>query len=133
MELPLIKLRSVGDERGFLAFLEENEEITFQVKRIYYLFNTSEGVSRGFHAHKELDQIAICVAGSCEMLLDDGGSRETFVLRSPEIGLRIARGIWREMHNFSRDCVLLVLASELYDEEDYIRDYDEFIGWVNKA
>ena len=127
MKSNLVKLRTVGDERGLLTFLEEGEEISFPVKRVYYLTKTSEGVSRGFHAHKELDQIAICVAGRCDMLLDDGLRRETFSLSSPDVGLRIGRATWREMHNFSSDCVLLVLASELYDEKDYLRNYDDFL------
>lgn len=98
----------------------------FDVKRVYYIFGTQQGVSRGFHAHKNLKQVAVCVTGKCKMVLDDGKKREEVWLDSPTTGLIIEDLTWREMHNFSEDCVLLVLASEHYDESDYIRDYDEF-------
>jgi len=122
-----INLKSLGDERGSLVALENNKEIPFEVKRIYYIYGTKKGVSRGFHAHKALKQIAICVSGSCTMLLDNGKDKETIALNTPTKGVLIEDMVWREMHDFSEDCVLLVLASEHYDEADYIRDYQEFI------
>ena len=121
-----------GDDRGSLIAVENNKEIPFKIKRIYYIFNTQKNVSRGFHAHKKLKQVAICVKGKCHMVLDDGKSRESVWLDSPEKGVFIQDLTWREMHDFSDDCVLLVLASELYNESDYIRNYDEFLLEVGK-
>jgi dTDP-4-dehydrorhamnose 3,5-epimerase-like enzyme len=121
-----IEFKKLGDERGSLISLEQNKNIPFEVKRIYYIFGTKEGVSRGFHAHKNLEQVAICVKGSCRFLLDNGKDKEEIVLDDPSIGLYISNVTWREMHDFSEDCVLIVLASELYDEADYIRNYSEF-------
>ena len=118
----------LGDERGSLIALEQNKEIPFDIKRVYYIFGTKESVQRGFHAHKKLTQIAVCVAGHCKIILDDGIDRTEVTLDSPEKGLLIEESVWREMHGFSNDCVLLVLASDYYDESDYIRDYTEFKG-----
>jgi dTDP-4-dehydrorhamnose 3,5-epimerase-like enzyme len=126
----LVSLPSLGDERGGLVALESKGVIPFEIKRVYYIFDT-QNVSRGFHAHKALTQVAICLKGSCTMLLDDGASRESVRLDSPLQGILIPHMIWREMHDFSDDCVLLVLASEHYDESDYIRDHDQFIKDVN--
>ena len=118
---------SLGDERGSLVALEADKTVPFGVKRVYYIFGTQQNVARGFHAHYNLKQVAICVTGKCRMVLDDGRSREEIWLDSPTKGLLIGDLVWREMHDFSEDCVLLVLASEHYDEDDYIRDHDKFI------
>jgi len=131
MEIKLIDFQILGDDRGSLVALEENKEIPFHVKRVYYVFGTKNGVRRGFHAHKALQQVAVCVSGSCSFLLDDGKEKKSVLLDTPNKGLFIEDMVWREMYDFSKDCVLLVLASELYDESDYIRDYDEFIRVVN--
>ncbi|MEY0151530.1 FdtA/QdtA family cupin domain-containing protein [Providencia rettgeri] len=122
-----IEFKKLGDDRGSLVSLEQNKNIPFEIKRIYYIFGTKDGVSRGFHAHKNLQQVAICVKGSCRFLLDDGKTKEEIILDKPDTGLHINSFIWREMHDFSEDCVLMVLASELYDEDDYIRDYNDFL------
>ncbi|WP_318837132.1 MULTISPECIES: FdtA/QdtA family cupin domain-containing protein [unclassified Providencia] len=122
-----IEFKTLGDDRGSLVSLEQNKNIPFEVKRIYYIFGTKEGVSRGFHAHKNLQQVAICVKGSCRFVLDDGHNKDEIILDNPNIGLHISSFMWREMHDFSEDCVLVVLASELYDESDYIRDYQTFL------
>lgn len=127
----LIDFSPLGDERGSLIALESNKSIPFNIKRVYYIFDTQKSVSRGFHAHKQLEQIAVCVTGSCRMILDNGKQRESIWLDSAKKGVWIKEMIWREMHDFSDDCVLLVLASEFYDESDYIRDYDEFLGVAN--
>lgn len=126
----LVNLPSFGDERGNLIAIESDQSIPFQIKRLYYIFGTQSGVSRGFHAHHNLKQIAVCVKGSCRMILDDGQHREEVWLDTPHKGLIIGDLIWREMHDFSNDCVLLVLASEHYDEADYIRNYDEFMKLI---
>lgn len=125
-----VKLPSLGDERGSLVALEAGKSVPFEIKRVYYLFATKDGVSRGFHAHKKLQQIAVCVTGKCRMVLDDGHTREEAWLDSPTKGLVINDLIWREIHDFSSDCVMLVLASEHYDEKDYIRIYDDFLQAV---
>lgn len=128
-----ISFQSLGDERGSLVAVEIGKEkaIPFEVRRVYYIYRTENGVSRGFHAHKSLQQVAICVSGSCSIVLDDGKQREEVRLWEPTKGLLIRSLVWREMHNFSDDCVLLVLASQHYDEKDYIRDYHEFIKIIN--
>lgn len=129
--IKLINFKSLGDDRGELVSLEQNTNIPFEIKRIYYLHGTDESAVRGFHAHKVLEQVAICVKGSCRFILDDGKIRESIVLDNPNIGLYIDNNKWREMHDFSYDCVLIVIASEFYDELDYIRNYEEFVQSVN--
>ena len=129
--IKLVDLKILGDERGSLISLEGNKDIPFEIKRVYYIFDTQVNVARGFHAHKQLQQLAICVKGKCKMLLDDGTKKEEVWLDSPNKGILIKDLIWREMHDFSEDCVLMVLASEHYDESDYIRDYDEFMKQAN--
>jgi dTDP-4-dehydrorhamnose 3,5-epimerase-like enzyme len=128
--LQTIDLPKLGDERGSLISLETIKQIPFDIKRVYYIYGTQSGVARGFHAHKQLKQVAICVSGKCLMILDDGTKREELWLDSPDKALLIGDLVWREMHNFSEDCVLLVLASEHYDESDYIRDYETFLESV---
>jgi len=121
----------LGDERGSLVTLEGTKSVPFNIKRVYYIFGTKEGISRGFHAHLNLKQVAVCVKGSCQFVLDNGKQRQEVILDSPTKGLLIEDLTWREMFNFSPDCVLLVLASEYYDELDYIRNYDEFLEITN--
>lgn len=121
----------LGDDRGSLVALEAERNVPFEIKRVYYIFGTQQGVARGFHAHRNLKQVAVCVTGKCRMVLDDGKTREEVWLDSPTQGLVINDLVWREMYDFTDDCVLLVLASEYYDETDYIRDYDEFAKVVN--
>lgn len=116
-----------GDERGQLIALEQIKDIPFQIKRIYYMYDTGSNVVRGKHAHKALEQVLICVAGSCKVRLDNGFEQKVVLLENPCEGLYISNNMWREMFDFSPDCVLVVLASELYDESDYIRNYDEFL------
>ena len=123
----IIDFKIMGDHRGQLVALEANKEIPFDIKRVYYIFDTKEGVERGFHGHINLKQVAIVVKGSCVFTLDDGRIRKEIKLNNPNQGLLIEGLIWREMKDFSSDCVLLVLASERYDESDYIRDYNQFL------
>jgi len=121
-----------GDERGMLVALEQYGDIPFEIKRVYYMYQTKKDVRRGFHAHKSLQQILVWIHGSCKVLLDNGTEKKTVSLERPYEGLYVANNMWREMYNFSEDAVLLVLASEMYQEEDYIRDYEEFLAWVKK-
>ena len=126
MQVKLIPLQTHGDERGSLVALEEGKNIPFEIKRVYYMFKTNQGVRRGFHAHRTLKQVAIAVRGSCRFLLDDGHERVEILLDNPAQGLLIESFMWREMYDFSDDCVLMVLADQLYDENDYVRDYQVF-------
>ncbi|MCL1036536.1 FdtA/QdtA family cupin domain-containing protein [Shewanella submarina] len=123
----MLKFNALGDERGSLIALEQNNNIPFEVRRIYYIFDTKKNVIRGLHAHKNLKQVAIAIKGSCRFVLDDGTAREDVWLKSPNEGLLIDSCLWREMHDFSEDCVLMVVASEKYDESDYIRNYEDFL------
>lgn len=116
-----------GDDRGMLVALEEYKDIPFEIKRVYYMYDTKVNVHRGFHAHKNLEQILVCIHGSCKVLMDNGKEKKIVSLEKPYEGLYIPNDVWREMYDFSPDAVLLVLASEIYQEEDYIRDYEEFI------
>ena len=126
----LIDLPSFGDDRGGLVAIESNRSIPFEVKRLYYIFNTTDK-PRGFHAHIDLRQVAICLKGSCRFTLDDGHNKQEIILNSPVKGLIIESLTWREMHDFSKDCVLLVLASNHYDKSDYIFNYKEFLRIAN--
>ena len=121
-----------GDDRGQLVALEEMKDIPFRIKRVYYMYDTIEGVRRGFHAHKCLEQILVPIHGSCKIHLDDGTETAEVVLDKPFEGLYISNAVWREMYDFSPDAVLMVLASEYYDEKDYIRNYDEFLKYIGK-
>lgn len=121
------------DARGHLVAIEEEKDIPFQIKRIYYIYNVMEGAVRGLHAHKSLKQLLICIHGKCTVVLDDGKEKITVELGNPNLGLYISNAIWREMADFSSDAVLLVLASEHYDENDYIRDYKEFLQFVKES
>lgn len=127
----VIEFPILGDERGSLVALEAMKNIPFEIKRVYYIFGADQNTPRGFHAHKELQQVAVCVAGRCRMILDDGHTKEEVWLDSPEKAVSIGN-LWHEMHDFSHDCVLLVLASNHYDEADYIRDYEEFLQVSSK-
>jgi dTDP-4-dehydrorhamnose 3,5-epimerase-like enzyme len=131
--IKLIDFKSLGDVRGELVSIENNKSIPFEIKRVYYVFKTQKGVARGFHAHKELKQIAICVSGSCKFIMDDGEVKESFTLDNPNKGLYIDKMQWHEMKDFSEDCVLLVLANDYYEESDYIRDYSIFIDEVKNV
>lgn len=122
-----------SDSYGSLVTeLEGNNTVPFDIQRVYYIFDTKLDTARGFHAHRNLKQVAICIAGKCRMILDNGNERVETWLDSPTKGLLIDGLVWREMHDFSEDCILLVLASEHYDESDYIRDYDEFLEVANE-
>lgn len=132
MKVNLLQLQSHGDERGALISLEKDNNIPFEIRRVYYMFGTAAGVRRGFHAHKALKQVAIAVRGSCRLLLDNGHEKIEVYLDNPCQGLLIESFVWREMFDFSDDCVLMVLADSLYDETDYVRDYTEFLSMVAK-
>lgn len=119
-------LSQLGDSRGSLVSLDNNSGLPFDIKRVYYIYKTKPGVARGFHAHKKLHQVAVCISGSCRMVLDNGLVRESVAMDSSTLCIDLPPMLWHEMYDFSEDCVLLVVASDYYDEDDYIRDYDRF-------
>ena len=127
-ECQLMDIRRYSDTRGYLSVIENDLDIPFDIKRIYYLYMVPE-VARGAHAHKELQQLLIATSGSVEVIMDDGKEKKSFLLDKPWKGLLIPSGLWRDLENFSHDAVLLCLASEKYDEHDYIRDYNEFLKY----
>ena len=130
MEVTIYDFNMRGDERGSLIAIEEKNDIPFSIKRVYYIFDTQAGVTRGLHAHRTLRQVLVCVNGSCKVRLDDGMEKISVPMDNGLQGLLVDPMFWHEMYDFSADCVLLVLASDFYDESDYIRDYGEFIELV---
>ena len=131
MNIKIINLVPHGDKRGQLIAIEECKDIPFDIKRVYYMYDTVSDAIRGKHAHKSLEQVLICTSGSCKILLDNGKEKQTIELNKPNEGLYISNAIWREMYDFSSDAVLMVLASNFYDESDYIRDYNEFLLYID--
>ena len=121
----VIDIRKYADNRGYLSVVECGLDIPFDIKRVYYLYLVPEA-ARGAHAHKELQQLLIATSGSVEVIMDDGKEKKSFMLDRPWKGLLIPPGLWRDLENFSGGAVLMCLASEQYDPEDYIRDYNEF-------
>jgi dTDP-4-dehydrorhamnose 3,5-epimerase-like enzyme len=132
MMYDLLNFKIYGNYAGNLVALEKGEEFPFDIKRVYYIWGTDKDAVRGRHAHRKLEQVVICTSGSCDFILDDGKERTTIHLDNPAQGLYIKGYIWREFTNFSPDCVVVVLASEHYDENDYIRDYQTFLDEIVK-
>ena len=132
MDVKIYHFPPHGDDRGQLVAIETGKDIPFPIRRVYYIYDTLTDVRRGFHAHRNLEQILICVSGSCKIHLDDGSSTAEVVLDDPTKGLYIANDMWREMYDFSEGAVLLVLASQYYDEADYIRNYDAFLQMIKE-
>lgn len=136
-ELPgrcaVVPLTVKGDKRGSLVAIEQLRDAPFAIARVYYLYGTKPGVTRGLHAHRELRQLVVALAGSCTMLLDDGDRRTSIRLGDPATGLLLPPLVWHEMSDFSPDCVLMVIADAAYDEADYIRDYGEFLAVAEGA
>ncbi|MBA4316997.1 MAG: dTDP-6-deoxy-3,4-keto-hexulose isomerase [Flavobacterium sp.] len=126
MEINFYDLQFRGDDRGSIVVVEGNRNIPFEIKRVYYIFDTKMDVRRGFHAHRKLEQIAVCAAGSCKFHLDNGQETTEVFLDSPSKGLYIGKMVWHEMYDFTPDCILVVFASDFYDEADYIRGYKDF-------
>lgn len=120
------------DKWGKLVALEGNGEIPFNIRRVYYIYGVKDGVRRGFHSHKKLQQILICVHGTVKILLKTPKKEEVVTLNKANEGLYIGPNVWREMYDFSSDAVLLVLASAHYNESDYIRDYDDYVKYFER-
>ncbi len=133
MDVKMIQFQAHGDSRGALVALEENKNIPFEIKRVYFMYDTREGISRGFHAHRTLRQVLFCPCGACTVMLDSGEEKICVRLDKPTEGLIVEPNTWREMYDFTFGAVLMVLASDYYDENDYIRDYDEFLAHVRSV
>lgn len=132
MEAKIIDLPRIADPRGNLTVADGIRNIPFNVKRVYWTYDIPAGESRGGHAHKECEELIVAVSGSFDVTLDNGRERKTFRLNHPYQALYVDRMIWRTLDDFSSGAVCLVLASELYDESDYIYDYDEFVKWTSE-
>ncbi|EMF83299.1 WxcM-like protein [Leptospira weilii serovar Topaz str. LT2116] len=130
-----IHLKKVRDDRdGNLIILEGAKDVPFEIKRIYYINNLENSVSvRGQHAHKEIEQVIFCVSGSFTLKLDDGKSKQAILMNKDNVGVLLGKMLWHTMENFSSGCILLVAASDYYREDDYIRNYSDFIGLAGKS
>lgn len=124
----IIELNKITDARGNLTFIEENRHVPFEIKRVYYIYDVPAGSSRAGHAHKELFQLMLPIAGSFDIHLDDGFEKRSVHMNRPYLGLLVTPMIWRVIDNFSSGAVCVVLTSALFDEQDYYRKYDDFIG-----
>lgn len=127
MKAKIINIPKIEDPRGNLSVIEK-EVVPFKIKRVYYLYDVPAGAERGGHAHKKLQQFLVALAGSFDVVLNDGKNKQTITLNKPFEGLLITNGIWRELKNFSSGAVCLVVASDVFEEEDYIRDFEEFLA-----
>lgn len=132
MHLVTIQFPQFGDSKGYLTPLEAERNVPFSIKRVYYVYGTAPGIRRGFHAHRQTRQLAICLHGTCCFHMDDGNEKQSITLKANTSGLLIEPMIWHEMDQFSEGCVLLVLANDHYTESDYIRQYDEFKKLVSE-
>lgn len=131
MDIERIQFQKHGDHGGMLVALEQERNVPFEIRRVYYVFATEPRVHRGRHAHRHLKQLAVAVRGSVKILLDDGTGPVEVLLDDPTQGLLLGDMVWRELYDFSDDCVLMVLADQYYDPADYITDYDEFLREAN--
>lgn len=127
----ILYLPQVGNREGHITFIQNNQEVPFVIKRVFYLYDIPGGESRGAHAHKSCHQLLIAASGAFEVLLDDGKIRRQVMLNRPNMGLHIPPGLWASEINFSSGAVCLVLASHLYDENDYIRNYQSYLQYVH--
>lgn len=127
----IIKFPKICDPRGNLSFIENSKQIPFDIKRVYYLYDIPGGSERAGHAHISLQQVLIALAGSFDVLLDDGHAKKEFTMNRSNYGLLITPGIWRVLNNFSYGSVCLSLASDFFDEEDYIRNYEDFLARIH--
>lgn len=128
-DIQLIPIPKIEDPRGNLSVIEKNI-LPYEIKRVYYLYDVPSGAERGGHAHKEQQEFLIALSGSFDVILNDGTTNQTYTLSKPNQGLLITSGIWRELKNFSSGSVCLVIASDVFQEEDYIREFDEFLAFV---
>jgi dTDP-4-dehydrorhamnose 3,5-epimerase-like enzyme len=128
----IINLPKIEDERGNLTFIEEENHIPFKIKRVYWIYDVPGGQKRGGHAFKEQQEFIVALSGSFDVVIDDGKQKQTFQLNRSYYGLYIPNGLWREMNNFSTNSLALVLSSTEFSENDYIRDYQIYLKWIQK-
>lgn len=128
----IIELPKISDPRGNLTFVEGGNQIPFDIRRVYYLYDVPGGAERGGHAHKALSQLIIAMSGSFDVILDEGGEKKRFHLNRSYQGLFVCPMMWRELDNFSSGSVCMVLASNIYEESDYYRDYSEYLKAIKK-
>jgi dTDP-4-dehydrorhamnose 3,5-epimerase-like enzyme len=128
----IINLPKIEDERGNLTFIEEENHIPFKIKRVYWIYDVPGGQKRGGHAFKEQQEFIVALSGSFDVVIDDGKQKQTFSLNRSYYGLYIPNGLWREMNNFSTNSLALVLSSTEFSEDDYIRDYQTYLKWIQK-
>ncbi len=131
-ECKLIEFTQKGDERGHLVIVEGNQDIPFDIKRVFYIYGSDKNVVRGKHANYRTEFMLINVAGTSKVRVDDGTSEKVFELNRPHMGINLPKLVWKDMYDFSEDSVLLVLASEHYDASEYIRDYDSYLEVMKK-
>lgn len=132
MKSKTINFKVIGDERGSLIAFEENHNVPFDIKRVFYIYGTQEDVPRGQHSHHKTKQLLIAVNGGCKVTMNDGKNKKTYVLNKPNVGLFQDALVWGTMHDFTEDCILMVFADTYYEETDYIRDYEQFLEEVKK-
>lgn len=125
-----IQFTCLGDKKGYLIAIEENEDIPFDIKRVFYIFDVDDEEMRGRHANRKSEFVMVALHGNCKVRVDDGKQKAVFTLSNPNEGLYLSKMVWKEMFEFSKDAVLLVLSNEKYDSEEYIRDYEEFVEEV---
>ena len=128
----LIEVPTLCDDRGNLSFIEFEKYVDFSIKRIYWLYNLSPSNDRGFHAHKRIQQIMFALQGSCDVIVDNGTIREKICLNNPKKGIIIGVNIWRELKNFSNNTIIINFASDIYKEDDYIRNFNDYLKYQNK-
>ena len=130
MNYKVYTLKNYGDERGSLIPIEENNNVDFDVKRVFYIYGTTDGTRRGVHANKDSEFLMVVISGSCKVLVDDGYKKEVVELNHPNQALYLDKMVWKEMYDFSYNSVLLVISNKKYNENEYIRNYDEFLKIV---
>lgn len=128
----MIEFQQKGDDRGHLVIVEGNQDIPFDIKRAFYIYESDKNVVRGKHANYHTEFVLIKVAGTSKVQVDDGTNKKVYILDRPHMGIYLPKLVWKDMYDFSEDSVLLVLASEHYDGSEYIRDYDEYLEIVNQ-
>ena len=130
MNYKIYTLKNYGDERGSLIPIEENNNVDFDVKRVFYIYGTTDGTRRGVHANKDSEFLMVVISGSCKVLVDDGFKKEVVELNHPNQALYLDKMVWKEMYDFSYNSVLLVISNKKYNENEYIRNYDKFLKIV---